>query len=245
MVFRARAAGLGSETSRSHGSARPPRVGPAGSSTLERVVDYRIEQWINGPAGHTPLLDAAMVGIAATAEVAFAGLVLVWFLIGWWSDAAPLRQEAIAALLAAGGALAVNAAVGLAWYRPRPFAAHPGTVHVLLPHAADSSFPSDHAAAAFAIAVVLVAAHRPWGVAALALAALVGYARIYVGDHYPTDILAGGVVGCAAGILLVARLSPVPRRAREATDLVMRRLRLPRAPSPRDGPMEEGLHRPR
>lgn len=197
-------------------------------------MDYGIEQWINGPAGQAPLVDTLMVAVAAGAEAAFIALVLVWFAVGWWRQADQERQGAMAALLAAGVALALNVLIGHIWYRQRPFAAHPETVHLLLPHATDSSFPSDHTAAAFAIAVVLVAAHRRWGILALALAALVGYARIYVGDHYPTDVLAGAVVGCAAATVLLSRFPLVPRRLREAADLIMRLLHLPGAPSPSD-----------
>ena len=132
-----------------------------------------------------------MVGISVSAEAAFAALVAIWFVVGWWRQMAEERQGAIAALLAATGALGINALIGLLWYRPRPYVAHPGSVHLLVTHSADSSFPSDHAAAAFAIAVVLLIAHRRWGLLALAAAALTGYARVYVGDHYPTDVLAG------------------------------------------------------
>lgn len=70
---------------------------------------------------------------------------------------------AIAALIAAGLALLPNLVLGRLWDRPRPFVARPGQVHLLLPHTADSSVPSDHAAAPFAIAKVLTASHRKLG----------------------------------------------------------------------------------
>src|SRR5919199_1930458 len=152
-------------------------------------MDHRLEQWINGPAGFHPFLDVTMVGAAAGAEPAFIALVAIWFVIGWLRRLPMDRQGAIAALLAAGGALGANQVLASIWYRPRPYIAHPERVHHLLGHSSDSSFPSDHAAAAFAIAAVLFARHRRLGLAALALAAVVGYARVYVGAHYPADVL--------------------------------------------------------
>jgi undecaprenyl-diphosphatase len=189
-------------------------------------MDYHLEQWINGPAGSHPLWDALMVGAAAGAQAAFIALVGAWFLIGWLRRLAMERQGAIAALVAAGGALGVNQILSAIWYRPRPYITHPHQVHYLLSHSADSSFPSDHAAAAFAIAAVLFAYHRTLGLAALALAAVVGFARVYVGAHYPADVLCGAAIGVVVGLVLVRWVSAVPQLALRLVDGLMVRLGL-------------------
>ena len=136
------------------------------------------------------------------------------------------RQGAIAALVAAGGALGVNQILSAIWYRPRPYITHPHQVHHLLSHSADSSFPSDHAAAAFAIAAVLFAYHRTLGLAALALAAVVGFARVYVGAHYPADVLCGAAIGVVVGLVLVRWLWAIPQLALRLVDGLMVRLGL-------------------
>ncbi|MFN2464099.1 MAG: phosphatase PAP2 family protein [Candidatus Dormibacteria bacterium] len=173
-------------------------------------VDFQLEHWINAAAGSQPLLDAAMVALARWSELFFIAAVGLWFGVGLVRRSAPDRCGAGAALLASGLALAVNQVISLLWTRPRPFAAHPGRVHVLLAHTADASFPSDHVAAAMAIAVVLFMIHRRLGTLAILLAAAVGYARVFVGDHYPGDVAGGALVGVLAGAVLGA---PAVRRA--------------------------------
>ena len=189
-------------------------------------MDFSVEQWINGPAGGVPLWDGLMKLVAGLAEPAFIVLVGAWFLVGWLRRRPRDRHGAIAALLAALAALVVNQVIALFWQRPRPFVIHPGNVHLLLSHSTDASFPSDHAAAAFAITTVLVVFHRRWGALALLGAALVAYARVYVGDHYPGDVAAGAVIGVLVALLLLTWLRPLPGLIVRVSDDLMGRLGL-------------------
>lgn len=66
-----------------------------------------------------------------------------------------------------------------------------------------NSFPSSHAANMFALATVCFLFHRRWGGIALALASLVAFSRMYVGVHWPSDVLAGSLIGMACGWLVV------------------------------------------
>lgn len=172
-------------------------------------MDYQLEQWVNGPAGSHPLIDHFMLGVAQIAEPLFVVGVVLWFLIGWFRDRRHERLGAMAALAGAAAALLINQVLGHLWDRPRPFVAHPGAVHLLAAHSADSSFPSDHAAAAFAICLVLIAMHRRLGLVAVVFALLMSYARVYVGDHYPGDVAAGALVGLIAGAAVIAWLRPL------------------------------------
>lgn len=166
-------------------------------------VDYQLERWVNASAGVNSALDAVMVALAAGAEVGFIALVAAWFVVGVVRRQRNEWLAAMFALLASGLALVVNVAISHAWYRPRPFVDHPRTVHVLLGHVRDASFPSDHVAAALAISIVLLSAHRRLGIVAIVVAVLVGYARVYVGDHYPTDVLAGALVGTLSALVVL------------------------------------------
>lgn len=74
-------------------------------------------------------------------------------------------------------------------------------VHTLLPcdPPSDFAFPSNHTVIAFSFAVAVLLVNRTWGVLALIFALLMGLSRIYVGAHYPHDVLAGLVIGCVVG----------------------------------------------
>ena len=92
---------------------------------------------------------------------------------------------------------------------------------MLLKPSPDPSFPSDHATFAFAVAVALVLGSRRIGIVALCIAALIAFSRVYVGEHYASDVVAGALIGSVFSYTLfqtrpyVAPLvDPVLRRAR-------------------------------
>jgi undecaprenyl-diphosphatase len=88
-----------------------------------------------------------------------------------------------------------------AFFRTRPCIALEG-VRQLVGCVNSPSFPSNHAANAAALATLATLSMPRLWAPAVALAALVGYSRIYVGAHYPLDVLAGGVLGIAIALAL-------------------------------------------
>ena len=99
---------------------------------------------------------------------------------------------------------AVNMLLGMVWYEPRPFMA--GVGHTWIAHAADNSFPSDHATLAWSLGLglILTGASRGWGIAACLLGVVAGWARVYLGVHFPVDVLMSMPAGLLAAA--VARL---------------------------------------
>ena len=88
--------------------------------------------------------------------------------------------------------------------RPRPYVEIEGLFSIIGPQS-DFSFPSGHTAASFAFAVAfLMLAPKKVSLPVLALAILISLSRLYVGVHYPTDILGGIVIGTLCGIAAVA-----------------------------------------
>jgi undecaprenyl-diphosphatase len=105
-------------------------------------------------------------------------------------------------VLSAGLGLAVGKVISELVDRARPFVADPHGVHLFTHHAADPGFPSDHATAAFAIAVAIALRKRGWGIFALVAATVLSVGRVALGVHFPSDVLAGAALGTLAALAL-------------------------------------------
>lgn len=83
--------------------------------------------------------------------------------------------------------------------RPRPYEVYP-QVELLVEKLSDFSFPSGHTYSAFLGATILFYMNRKIGYAAFVFAVLTAFSRLYLFMHYPTDVLAGIVMGVAIGV---------------------------------------------
>lgn len=115
------------------------------------------------------------------------------------------RRVGFAALLSVGiGALITNVCLKNIVARPRPYDACAAIIP-LVKKLSDYSFPSGHTCASFASAFIYFRMlPRKYGITAMILAVLISFSRLYLGVHYPTDVLGGFLVGLAASILAVA-----------------------------------------
>ncbi len=183
-------------------------------------VDLSLYQSLNGFAADHDFIEDVLRFFALDAQYLFVGLLAVLFLARgkWTSENA--RHGVVAALLSAALALLVAHVITGIWDRPRPYVAHPAQAHLFIAPSNDSSFPSDHATAAFAIAVSLVLRSRRVGYIALAMAVVLGVARVAVGVHYPSDVLAGALIGTGAALLLW--IPPIRRPLHELADWTAR-----------------------
>ena len=110
------------------------------------------------------------------------------------------RKAGVSALAAMGiGALITNAALKLLVARIRPYDMI-GELVLMIERQPDFSFPSGHTCASFAAACAIChSMPRRWGILCLILACLISFSRLYVGVHYPGDVLAGALIGVFAG----------------------------------------------
>ncbi|MER7683401.1 phosphatase PAP2 family protein [Streptomyces sp. NPDC097610] len=172
---------------------------------------------INGLAKNAPhWFDRGMEFVGEYGLLLAMVLLVLWC---WWTvrrrgdeNAAPSVAALVWAPLAAGVAVLVNVPIRGFVERPRPFVDHQG-LDVLVSGKTDFSFVSDHATLTMAIGVGLFVANRRFGLVGIGIALLEGFCRVYMGVHYPTDVIGGFALGTAVALLLsplaMALLTPV------------------------------------
>jgi undecaprenyl-diphosphatase len=165
-------------------------------------LDWTVFHALNGALrGNDSGQDAAVAFNAAAIFVLVTAAGLLWFVA---RPGGSLKPKIAAASAAAAAAIALLGNVVLAqlWYHARPFVSHPHQTVLLVQHAADNSFPSDHASVAFAIAFAVMAVYRRLGLALLVVAGAIAIDRIFVGVHYPVDVATSLLVGLTAALLV-------------------------------------------
>ena len=126
-----------------------------------------------------------------------------------WRRPLVLLSVLAAVVVADFSALGLRRAVG----RVRPWRRYPEP-HPLGHVPKDPSFPSGHTTIAFAAATVLSYYRPRWAPAFFLLAVAIGFSRVYVGVHYPLDVLGGAILGLLVGGIVIAllRLEAARRR---------------------------------
>lgn len=139
--------------------------------------------------------------------VMIALLVIVWFL----GDPSKQRIVFYACVASIVALVLTKWGISPAVGHPRPFVE--GPVHQLVAHVPDPSFPSKHASFVFALAAASFFIGRRFGSWMLLLAVFTGVSRVYVGVHYPGDILGGFILGSLLSVVLITTRNytkPIP-----------------------------------
>ena len=176
-----------------------------------QMLDETALLWIQD-AVRVPVLDPIMEIFTSLGNAGVLWIVLSLAMLCW----RPTRRAGGIALLAMVlGMLCTNVVLKQLVLRPRPYVTVEGLIP-LLTSADPNSFPSGHTCAAFAAGLAW-AGGLPWRwarAAAVLQAVCMGLSRLYVGVHYPSDVLAGAVIGslCALCALRLAARSRDRRR---------------------------------
>lgn len=147
-----------------------------------------------------PVCDPFMKWITGLGDYGWIWILLAMILL----MISRTRKIGLTVLIALLGSLLVNNLILKNLVaRTRPYEVIEG-LQLMVSKAVDLSFPSGHSGSSFAAATV-IAKMMPkcYGILALVLAALIAFSRLYVGIHYPTDVLAGVLDGIAIGLLAV------------------------------------------
>lgn len=160
----------------------------------------QLDLWILSAlkAFHSSFLDCFMVFISSLGNYG-----LIWFITAVFLLFSP-RYRRYGALIIA--VLTVGYLVGDVFLknlvaRPRPFLLMP-EIELLIKPPSSFSFPSGHTLSSFGAATALLLANRRLGIPALALAFLIAFSRLYLFVHYPSDVLAGIILGTILTLLL-------------------------------------------
>lgn len=162
---------------------------------------------------HTPLLDKILAFITSLGNAGIIWIVLAVVLL-----ILPKTRKTgiivVAALLA--DLVLCNLILKNLVARVRPYDVNTA-IAILIKKPLDFSFPSGHTAASFAAmtALFLAKMKKIW-IAALVLAVLIAFSRLYFYVHYPTDVLGGAVVGILSGIIGYAIVEKIDKRRRTA-----------------------------
>ena len=164
-------------------------------------MDASLLIWLNGLSGNIKSFDDLMRLIASDYLMP---LVFSLSMFGLWFSGKTSSQRMAyqsTALIGISALSISNIVVWLInslWNRPRPFLDHPDELNLLFYSPTDPSFPANPVAIGFAVAMAAWTVNRKFGLWLFAAASLYGFSRVYVGVFYPTDIVAGALVGIAA-----------------------------------------------
>ena len=161
------------------------------------VLNRSVFLHINAGAA-TPLW--AIDGATAVADglIYAIPLMLLWL---WLRGDSAQRHVALKACAVTFLALGMNQVIGLLWQHPRPFMV--GLGHSWIAHAADSSFPSDHMTVFVGIGLTLwLAGVTRWGALTLAGSFCIAWARVFLGVHFPLDMVGAAAVAGIAHLVV-------------------------------------------
>ena len=169
-------------------------------------LDQQLFLYINGLVGQSTFFDAVA---RSTVNEYFVPTLISLFLLGMWfywdsSKEKDKNQKSVVVSVFA-VALASLVVVSLLNYffdRPRPFEIL--DINLLFYKPTDPSFPSNSTVVAFSLATSVFLANKRIGIITLLLASFYGFVRIFVGVHFPLDVLTGAVIGIGAVFIINA-----------------------------------------
>lgn len=174
------------------------------------TLNYSLFSLINATPDSPPWLISLAVLIARDLILVAPMVAVALWLWGARDQVSAQRQLVIKVTLAMGVSLLISWLMGILFPHDRPFADHVG--YNFLQHSADSSYPSNHGTVIFTFALAFLFWHRLWsGVVLMAMACAIAWSRVYLGVHWPMDMLGAllvALIGCLTAKILWQGFGP-------------------------------------
>ena len=147
---------------------------------------------INNLANKNAVLDKIMIFFSTDVPYIFMAIIAIVFIVGLTQKNCSCRKAAVNTFVITAINLILSFIIGNIYYVDRPFVHN--KVNLLVPHVQDSSFPSDHATGTMSIALGLEKYNKVLSIILTIISILVGFSRVYVGNHYPMDVVGAYVM---------------------------------------------------
>ncbi|MFF2755760.1 phosphatase PAP2 family protein [Psychrobacillus sp. NPDC058041] len=164
-------------------------------------LDFQLFELINQFAGKNNLLDQTVI-LFSKYGLILLGLALLWLWFTKTGDKQENRKIVLLAFTIAVIALGIDKLIEITYFRPRPFVNHAVTLLVQKSNL-DPSFPSNHSAGSFALAFAIFWKRKKMGTMLLTFAFFMAISRIYLGVHYPLDVMAGAIIALAVTYMVL------------------------------------------
>ncbi|PES29584.1 undecaprenyl-diphosphatase [Priestia megaterium] len=158
-------------------------------------MDYKIFRAINQLAGRYSSFDTLMILISKKVRYVF-----IFILTVMWFRNGSQKKVTLYAVISVAFTLFIHTLMKCFYFKPRPFMKR--RAGILIPSKMDSSFLSKHTLLTFAVSTSIFLHKRILGSVMLGLSLLTGFSRIWVGHHYPSDIVRSAFIGSLTSIIV-------------------------------------------
>ncbi|MBU3199174.1 phosphatase PAP2 family protein [Clostridium estertheticum] len=159
---------------------------------------------INNLANKNMILDKTMIFFSQYVPYIFMAVIVIVFILGIKQNKYEYRKIAVSTVVLTAVNLILNLSIRSIFYVDRPFVYN--KVNLLLPHDTASSFPSNHATGTMSIALGLGKYNRILGIIMTILSIIISFSRVYVGHHYPMDIIGAYIIVFATSYIYNLKL---------------------------------------
>ncbi|MBU3190773.1 undecaprenyl-diphosphatase [Clostridium bowmanii] len=159
---------------------------------------------INNLANKNIILDKTMIFFSQYVPYIFMAVIVIVYILGIKQKKYEYRKIAFSTVVITAINLIINLITRSIFYVDRPFVNN--KVNLLLPHDTASSFPSNHATGTMSIALGLGKYNRILGIIMTMLSIIVSFSRVYVGHHYPLDIVGAYIIVFATSYIYNLKL---------------------------------------